>query len=599
MTVASIEKGTMHGSTNNTRGPDYGAVIRRRAAYFLIPFALIFVLATATAFLLPAVYRATATILIEQQEIPEELIRSTITSFADQRLQLISQRVMTRSNLTSIMERFELYQEEREKLPLETVIGLMRDAITVEAISSELADPRRGPQAGATIAFSVAYENESARLSQVVTNELVTLYLNENATSRAQIATETTTFLATESARLGEQVARLETRLAAFKEENIGRLPEDMELNLRLLERAEDDLKDANREIAALEERLIFLQSEMAKTDPTAMVVGPDGRPVPSPEQRLRALRSDYVTATAVYSPQHPDVIKLGKEIAALEQVVSPAVATAGLLQSLEQTRADLEVARERYADAHPDVRRLTREVAAIEAQLAETNDRPRAQSAPQADNPAYIQLRAQYEADQANLRASREARSQTRDKLEDLETRLAKSAEVEREYRALTREYEDAVGRFREINAKAMEAQLAEAVEKGRKGERFVLIEPPPLPQEPVRPNRIAIFVLGMVLAFGGGVGSMAVAEAMDRRIHGARSVADLLGEAPLAAIPFVQSGSDRKRRLTWKVGAAIVLLAGLAGALVALHTLWMPLDVAWFNVQQRLTAAWSALAF
>src|SRR6202035_2834296 len=88
--------------------------------------------------LLPSTYRSTATILIEQQEIPQELVRSVITSFADQRVQVISQRVMTTQNLLSLVDRYNLYPDIRQKQPREVLLEKMRDDIGMHMISADV-----------------------------------------------------------------------------------------------------------------------------------------------------------------------------------------------------------------------------------------------------------------------------------------------------------------------------------------------------------------------------------------------------------------------------------------------------------------------------
>ena len=134
-----------------------------------MPAALLSIVAVLAAILLPAVYRAKATILIEQQEIPADFVRTTVTSFADQRIQIISQRVMTTRNLSAIIERYDLYPEIRRRQSINAAVEEMREAIDLQMISADVVDPRTGRPQQATIAFSLAYENESPTLAQKVT----------------------------------------------------------------------------------------------------------------------------------------------------------------------------------------------------------------------------------------------------------------------------------------------------------------------------------------------------------------------------------------------------------------------------------------------
>src|SRR6202051_5201924 len=129
----------------------------RRRRTFLLVAGVTFAAAVTLALLLPATYRSTATILIEQQEIPQELVRSVIPSFADQRVQVISQRVMTTQNLLALIDRYKLYPDIRQKEPREVLLDKMRGDIGMHMISADVIDPRSGRPTQATIAFSVSY----------------------------------------------------------------------------------------------------------------------------------------------------------------------------------------------------------------------------------------------------------------------------------------------------------------------------------------------------------------------------------------------------------------------------------------------------------
>src|ERR1700691_4159679 len=192
----------------------------RQRAIFVIVAGLAAVVALAIALLLPPTYRATGTILIEQQEIPQELVRSVITSFADQRVQVISQRVMTTQNLLALVERYKLYPDIREKEPREVLLDKMRNDIGMYMISANVIDPHSGQPTHATIAFSVSYDSRSPDLALKVANDLSSLYLNENLTSRAQLSEQTFTFLTEQANRESTHIDQLDKTLAAFKEQH-------------------------------------------------------------------------------------------------------------------------------------------------------------------------------------------------------------------------------------------------------------------------------------------------------------------------------------------------------------------------------------------
>ncbi len=158
-----------------------------------------------------------------------------MTSYAAQRIQVISQRVMARSNLMEIVEKYNLYEKDRKRKTTEEVLGAMREDIGLDMITADVMDPRTGRPGVATIAFSLSFKSTSPQQAQKVASELTTLYLNENLKSRTEKAAETTDFLTAEATRLSDEIARLEGLLSAFKERNLYTLPESRELKHHVL----------------------------------------------------------------------------------------------------------------------------------------------------------------------------------------------------------------------------------------------------------------------------------------------------------------------------------------------------------------------------
>ncbi len=562
---------------------------RRKGRLFGVSLTILAV-SLVVAFAWPPSYKSTATILIEQQEIPQDLVRTTVTSFADQRIQMISQRVMTTANLTAIIEKYNLYADERKKDPLEIVLEDMRDDIALEMVSADVVDPKSGRATTATIAFTLSYENRDPALAQKVANELVSLFLNENLKSRTEMAQETTTFLSDEAKRLDRHVKELERQLASFKEQNAGALPELINVNMDVMDRTEREMNEVERQINALRERKIYLQSELLKTKPVTATISETGERILGPADRLKVLQTQYLSATARYAPDHPDVISLRKEIEALKKEVGGSDSRNEIRLRLDGKRAELASMSKKYSAAHPDVKRLQREIGNLEDELQRA---PRSIATPASetpDNPAYIQLQASLEATESDLASYYDKQKVLLAKMTDYENRLTKTPQVEREYRNLMRDYENSVAKYNEITAKQMEARLAQNLETERKSERFTLIDPPMLPEEPAKPNRLALVFLGFVFSFAGGIGSVAVAESMDTTIYGRRGVIEVLGAPPLAVIPIMETGADKRRRFMKHLLILLLLSTLTAAALLAVHLYVKPLDVIWYAGLRKL---------
>lgn len=566
---------------------DYIAAFKRKKKPFLAILGSILFLSLLIAFFLPPIFRSTATILIEEQEIPPELVRSTITTYATQRLQMINQRVMSRPNLERIINKFDLYPKERQKLTTEDIIEKMRKDIVLDTISADVIDPRTNQPTKATIAFTLSYEGRNPDLVQRVANEITSLYLEENLRVRTQKTAETSGFLREEAKQMGEYVAVVEKKLAEFKEAHINSLPEQKQINVQLIDRTERDLMDVDIQIRSMQERRFYLDGQLAQINPGSPMVSSTGERVADPEDRLKTLRTQYLSLSSLYSDKHPDVVKMRTEIQSLEKDAGGADNSLEQTKVLEQLRGQLASIRDRYSDNHPEVVELTKRIAVLEAQINKTGATKVAKriAESQPENPAYITLQAQRESVVQDLASLAQKRTELKAKLAEYEQWLVQSPEVERQYVGLVRDYDNATLRYRELKAKEMEADIAEQLEKKSKGEHFSIIEPPLLPEKPVKPNRPALAFLGLVLSIACAGGYVTLGESLDKSIRGSKSVAALTGSLPLAVVPFmVTDDAVAEQQRKW-VAMAVAAVGAFILALILIHLFWTPLDVLWFR--------------
>lgn len=583
----------MERGIGQTGGHDLGwylDLLRRRRRQVLATAGALFLLSLALAFLWPPAYRSTATILIEEQEVPTDLVRSTITSYADQRIQTIKHQVMTRPNLWKVIEQYGLYEGERRRLTTEEVLERMVHDIDVRVISAEVVDRRTNQPIKATIAFTVSYDGETPELAQKVANEVTSLFLGENLRSRERHAHETTTFLQQESERLAGRLVELEGRLSTFKQEAAGALPELTQLNMQLLSQAERELTDVDQRINALEERKAYLEGQLTIVKPNTPIVTASGERILDAGERLKALRAQYASSVGYLSSDHPDIIRMGQEIEALERETGEGPDAAEVRKRLEDEKTKLAAFRERYGDEHPDVSRTKTVVASLEQRIAEIGPSAKPLPKPKAENPAYINLQAQLTATTSELRAVRVMRASHKRRAEQYGGRLERTPELEPRYMDLTRDLENSTKKYHDLRLRLMEAQVSEGLEFQRKGERFSLIDPPDLPEKPEWPNRPAIIFLGLILAMLGGGGVGAAVESLDRSVRSADMLASIVRVPPLAVIPYQLSDADvaqagkRARVFRWACGGFVVLLLAL------IHLFWVPLDVLWFLLLRRI---------
>lgn len=551
---------------------DYFVIVKRRILFFVIPAALILPIGVALAILLPPVYQATGTILVESQQVPQDLVRSTVTSFADERIQFIRQKVMTRQTLLDISEKYGIFQGKDRPDSLSEVVDEMRSRVDIEILSADLKPGRQHNRA--TIAFTISYSDRDAGRALRVTNEFVTLFLNENVKSRIQRASETTDFLAQEAKRLRKKLESTERELATYKQENSNALPENLNLHLGMLERARQDQEKAEREIAGLEQELRFLDMQRMSYGADQLSNNVVSR---TPAEELAALRTKLVALRAVYGDSHPDVRSIRRRIAAFEHELDPSYRRAELEKKLTAAKA-------RLADAADDAtasQSAKAEVAQLNADIAALDTLQDGNAVAASGDPIAGHVATQIAATKAQIASLTKYRDKVVASINDLEARIAQTPQVERGLTALQRNYENILKKYDETQAKKFEAQMAENLEEDQMAERFILLEPPHLPEKPVSPNRPKIIVLSLFLALAGGAGSVMFAEAVNSSITSAEQLAQVLKDSPIATIPYiVTTGQQRRRRQILHrmvLAVPVILIAILSG----IHFLYMPLDI------------------
>jgi uncharacterized protein involved in exopolysaccharide biosynthesis len=566
------------------------AVLRRRGAVIGAVLAAALLAVASIAALWPATYVSTGTILIEQQELPTELVRSTISTYASQRIQVITQRVMTSANLLQIIEKYDLYAAERRKRGRETIVQMMRDDINIRTISADVIDPSQGRPVQATIAFALGYQSHSPELAARVANELYTLYLRENVVTRQAQAADATAFLSDNAGKRRGEMAAIEAKLAAFKERNFKNLPEVAQVNLQRLMRGDEQRRDIEQQLRMNEQQFVFIESQLAQTSASSRTFISSGEQLLSRADRLKMLQSDYDRKLALYSAEHPEVKQLRRQIEGLGGTLAATVDENERLRQLRQAETDLAVARQGRTDDHPDVARLTRLVEGLRsAPTAAQVALPKA-SADAADNPAYIQLLTKLETLAMDKRDLVQRRAAMDALLADLDNSLELSPGVEQEYAALRRDYENAQANYRDALQKQTAAQDSQSLETEQKGERFSQLETPLEPQDPVSPNRPMIATLGVFMALIVSAGIALALELLDGSIRGAPHLSSLLTAPPLAVIPrFTTRVASRRRvRLLVALAAGAVVAGGVG--LVLIDRFYRPLDVLWAVILRKL---------
>jgi len=567
-------------------------VIRRRRKIFLIIFVGICLAAAILAVVLPPIYRSEATIRIEGQQIPEEYVRSTITGYVEERIEMITRQVMSRSKLLEIINQFDLFADIREKYTATELIGKMSKKIHLETISADIIDKRTGRPSAATVAFTLSYEGKNPEAVQKVTEKLTSLYLEEDRRSRKQLVSVTTAFLQEELQSQKAQVIILENKISEFKKDHFGELPEYNAINFQNWSKLEHELDQAAMRIQSLQERKIYLEGQLAGTDPYSPIMTAKGEIVMHPKKRLKHLKMKLISLQSILSEKHPDIRQLKREITDLEGQIGTSDNYEEKIRKLNSIDKQLASVKGRLGSKHPDLLKLKKMKKVLSKEIEELpafstyndiNDGT-------ADNPAYINLRIQLASTDLEIKNLNLESNKIEEEIEYYLKKMKYGPIVEKEYNDLTRDYESARSKYNEIMNKLMEAKISEGMEETQRGERFTITDPAYLPEKPYKPNRIAIVLLGFVLAFGASTLFAAGKEYMDNSVKSADELHSLTGVPVFSVISYVESDHEKRTRRLTKGIYILATLAVIGGALMIVNTYLEPLDSLWPKIQHKI---------
>jgi polysaccharide biosynthesis transport protein len=526
-------------------------IVRRRRLLALLPFAFILAAAASLAFFLPSLWTARATVLVNRQEIPEAFVKSSINTDVDARLLTLSQDVLDTPRLSKIIQENNLYPSLRRSKPMPDVVERMRKDIAIDVKEP----PERRGRESSSLVFTVAYTATDPVMSARVTNTLASLFTEENRRQREQQAVGTSEFLEAQLKELRTKLAGQEQRITAYKEQHLGELPEQKEVNLRTLERLQQQLSLAYENNRRASERRQNISQSMNNLDlasamagsPAAALAGPNVTAAESAAARLSILRQELAALQTTYSDKYPDVIQMKEQI------------------RLTERRAAEE----------------EKKLAAAQAAAASPGHNPKAalsrnnrdmQLAVQ--NPYVLSLMQQRDQADVEAKASAEEIKNLTSQIAVYQRRLEMTPKREQELSLIARDYDTTRDMFRQLLAKRGEADVAAELEQRQKGEKFRVIDQARLPERPAGPNRLRLLIVGLVLAFGAAGVAVVLAEQVDTSYRRAEEVRATAGVPVLSTIPRIVTEDDRVQAARQR---RMALAAVAVGLLVVVGTSFM----------------------
>jgi len=513
----------------------YLGVVRRRHIHFLIPLFLGWVTVWIVSWVLPPRYRSATLILVEQPTMPKDYVTPNIADDLQERLQSITQQILSRTRLLHIIDQVNLYAEAHGQVSQDVKVERMRKDIEIELVHDN---------SNRVTAFNVYYSSNDPHTAQQVTSELTNLFINENLEVRQQQSEGTTQFLADQLEAARRNLAEQEEKMRVYKSQHVGELPSQLGSNLQILGGLQAQLQNEEDALNGAKQQCVYLQTlidqyrTLQGSSRTA-----DGAPVgiPALDAELDKLKGQLADLSSRYTERHPDVRKLKGQIAKTETM-------------RDQILADLKA---KSASAQTDPNPGGAEEAAAGAREIQS---------------PMAQLQGQLHSSQIEIGSREHAIAELKTKIADYQQRLNQEPVREQQLADLSRGYDQSKANYDELLKKKNDSAMATSMELRQQGERFRIIDPPSLPLKPDFPNHLKFCGIGLGVGLALGVIIAGAFEMLDHRVYDEKEVKELLPVAIMAEIPAIIDSSDEKRsrRRLWLGWATAVLVccAILAGS-------------------------------
>jgi len=491
---------------------DYLGMLRRRLKVILIPTLLAPLAGFLVSYAFAPKYTSHSTVLVEGQKVPDSYVQSVITADFTQRVQTLSQEVLSPSRLRPVIESLGLAKAEDENKLISDIQQNMQvqpviTSMSAAAAQAGIAGAKKKKSAGTdepVPGFNVEYTDSNAARAQKICNAMTSLIVDENLRSRASVAQGTTEFLSRQVEDAKHALDEQDAKLATFKKQYMGQLPGDIDNNMRMLMALNTQLDASTQTLSRAQQDKAYTESMLS--------------------QQIAAWKNSL-------SSTNPQTLET----------------------QLTQLQAQLLQLQARYTDDYPDVIKTKADIAEVEKKLKEVNAAAAASNSTEggdkasAAEPAEIrQLRLQIHQYQNVIDQATIDQKRLQSQIGIYQSRTSMSPTVEEQYKLLTRDNDNAQAFYKELLAKRSSAALGTSMENQQQGEQMKIQSPADLPDSPTFPNRPLLAGGGLGVGLALGLLLAVFLEFSDRSIRTEKDAAAVMDLPLLISVPWLGEEED-----------------------------------------------------
>lgn len=499
---------------------DYMRLFSRRKWFIVITTFAVALVTAVVASVLPNSYKATTTIFVDPQKVPDNYVSTTVTTPVVDRLARLRQEILSETRLSQIINEMGLYPELRKRESPEEVIRLMQKKITVDVAASN--------HQKTLDAFSISYENSNPALAAEVANRLASLFIEDNMKTREQSVLGTTDFLTKELEDAQKDLKDKEDQITALKTKYAGELPESEMMHVQALNALQTDLRSEMDAVERDQQQRTSLEAQLADNPAVVNLDTGNSMEVTAMRAEESELQNQMDELRKRYGPAYPDVVKKNMEIRDMEDRIEQAKKTAAANQP--------SVAPAPTGQSNP----------VVQAQITKLSE---------------------------EITGHQQKQQEIKAQIADHESQLERIPLFQQQMSGITRDYEAAEDNYKRLLERKFSADMAEDLEVRQKGERFEILDPAQVPSAPDSPNRPLINLAGLVGGLFAGLAGALVLQILDPSVQTEREVVGEVGAPVFAEVPWLATKEREKQQLRLAIfaGAASAMMAATYSILVA----------------------------